>query len=80
VDIAASKPFQLVFMDIQMPGMDGLEATALLRKANFTAPIIAFSANAYSSDIQKSLEAGMQDHLCKPFEQSDLINALKKWL
>ncbi|MHC2993752.1 hypothetical protein OB13_20025 [Pontibacter sp. HJ8] len=80
VDIAASKSFQLVFMDIQMPGMDGLEAASLLRKANFSAPIIAFSANAYSSDIQKSLAAGMQDHLCKPFEQSDLVNALKKWL
>ncbi|MDX5417983.1 MAG: response regulator [Hymenobacteraceae bacterium] len=80
VDMAQAEPCQLVFMDIQMPGMNGLEATGLLREANFKAPIIAFSANAFSNDIRKSLEAGMDDHLCKPFEQHDLVTMLRKWL
>jgi two-component system, sensor histidine kinase len=78
--VAESESFQLVFLDIQMPDLDGLEVARLLRKASFSAPIIAFSANAYASDIRKSMEAGMNDYLCKPFDQSDLIGLLKKWL
>jgi two-component system, sensor histidine kinase len=80
VDMAQAEPYQLVFMDIQMPVMNGLEAAGLLREANFKAPIIAFSANAYANDIRKSLESGMDDHLCKPFEQHDLVSILRKWL
>jgi CheY-like chemotaxis protein len=67
-------------MDIQMPGMDGLDAATLLRNLNINVPIIAFPANAYKEDIQKSIEAGMNDHLCKPFEQDDLISLLKNGL
>ncbi len=80
IRLAQETAFDLIFMDIQMPGIDGLEATAQLRKAAFTAPIIAFSANAYKEDIHKSLAAGMNDHLCKPFTQEDLIVLLNKWL
>ncbi|MBD1395537.1 response regulator [Pontibacter sp. JH31] len=80
VDMAQAEPYQLVFMDIQMPGMSGLEATKLLQEANYKTPIIAFSANAFPNDIVKSLEAGMVDHLCKPFEQHDLVMMLRKWL
>ncbi|MBB6612610.1 response regulator [Pontibacter sp. Tf4] len=76
----AETRFDLVFMDIQMPGMDGLEATGKLRRSGFKKPIVAFSANAYDHDIAKSMEAGMDDHLCKPFTRSELIAILRKWL
>ncbi|TXK52164.1 response regulator [Pontibacter qinzhouensis] len=79
ITLAHDTPFDIIFMDIQMPDIDGLEATAELRKAGFTGTIIAFSANAYKDDIYKSLAAGMNDHLCKPFTQEDLIALLTKW-
>jgi two-component system, sensor histidine kinase len=78
--LARTQVFDLVFMDIQMPEMDGLEASRLLRKAGFQGVIIAFSANAYKEDAHKSLAAGMNDHLNKPFTRQDLINLLKKWV
>ncbi len=80
VKLALANPFDLIFMDIQMPGMDGLEATSRLRRANVLSPIVAFSANAYKDDIEKSIEAGMNDHLCKPFTNRDLVAVLKKWV
>ena len=80
VELAKTQSFDLIVMDIQMPEMDGLEATALLRKMSFDAPIIAFSANAYADDIKRSLAVGMNDHLCKPFERDDLISLLRKWM
>ncbi|WP_299754278.1 response regulator [uncultured Pontibacter sp.] len=80
VKTALSNPFDLIFMDIQMPDVDGLEAAVRLRKANIESPIIAFSANAYKDDIAKSIAAGMNDHLCKPFNNRDLIALLKKWV
>ncbi|GAB3830993.1 hypothetical protein GCM10028895_47780 [Pontibacter rugosus] len=79
VQIALDNPFDLILMDIQMPGVDGLEASSRLRRAGLKSPIIAFSANAYKDDIAKSMEAGMNDHLCKPFTNRDLVAILKKW-
>lgn len=79
VEIAQSKSFDLVFMDVEMPHMNGLEAATLLRNLNFSSPIIAFSANAYKDDIQRSIKAGMNDHLCKPFDRNELVDLLKKW-
>lgn len=66
---ATGKPFNIVLMDMQMPVMDGLEATRRLRDAGFDAdklPVIALTANAYADDIIACREAGMQDHLSKP--------------
>ncbi|WP_242928647.1 response regulator [Pontibacter vulgaris] len=80
IKLALAQPFDIIFMDIQMPEMDGLEAASRLRRANFVSPIIAFSANAYKDDIAKSIKAGMDDHLCKPFTNKDLVALLKKWL
>ncbi|MBF9255009.1 response regulator [Pontibacter sp. 172403-2] len=80
VETARLKSFDLVFMDIEMPNMNGLEAAMLLRNLNFSSPIIAFSANAYKDDIQKSIEAGMNDHLCKPFDSDELTDLLRKWI
>lgn len=79
LDIVRKQRFDLVFMDIQMPEMDGLEASQRLRQENYSGPIIAFSANAYKDEIHKSFAAGMNDHLSKPFTRQELIALLKKW-
>ncbi|WP_347159079.1 PAS domain-containing hybrid sensor histidine kinase/response regulator [Pontibacter chitinilyticus] len=80
VVLTRDNTFDLVFMDIQMPVMDGLEAITLLRKQHYAGPVIAFSANAYKDDIAKSLAAGMNDHLCKPLDHDELIMVLRKWI
>lgn len=72
---AAGAPFAMVLMDIQMPEVDGLEATRRLRAAGFAAgtlPIVALTANAYAEDIAACLAAGMQGHLSKPVRLRDL--------
>lgn len=80
LQIVQNNMVDLIFMDVQMPEMDGLEATRALRKQSILIPIVAFSANAYKEDIAKSINAGMNDYLCKPFTNSELIAVLKKWL
>jgi PAS domain S-box-containing protein len=80
LQLATNQPFDLIFMDIQMPGMDGLQATEQLRRQNYSQPIVAFSANAFKDDITKSMNAGMNDHLCKPFTTKELVSMLRKWL
>jgi len=71
----AGTPYALVLMDMQMPEVDGLEATRRLRAGGFdaeTLPIVALTANAYAEDIAACLEAGMQAHLSKPVRLRDL--------
>ncbi|WP_151703100.1 ATP-binding protein [Nitrincola alkalilacustris] len=82
LDMLNSKSYQLVLMDIQMPEMDGLTATRLLRAdPRFRdLPIIAMTAHAMSGDREKSLEAGMNDHLVKPVSADQLHALLVKWL
>ncbi|MXO64148.1 CHASE domain-containing protein [Altericroceibacterium endophyticum] len=76
-------PYGGVLMDLQMPEMDGLEATRQLRKSGVTPeelPIIALTANAYPEDIAACLNAGMQHHVTKPVRLAELRSALRKWL
>jgi polar amino acid transport system substrate-binding protein len=77
-----SEPFDLVLMDLQMPIMDGLTATREIRQdpsfANL--PIIALTANALISDREKSLAAGLNDHLTKPIYPKKLTDTLRFWL
>jgi two-component system sensor histidine kinase/response regulator len=75
-------PYDLVLMDIQMPVMDGLEATRRIRQnSKFQKmPIIAMTAHAMTGDKEKSLAAGMNDHITKPIDSTALSGVLKKWL
>ncbi|MFZ1375296.1 MAG: PAS domain S-box protein [Geothrix sp.] len=78
--LAPGASIDLVLMDIQMPGMDGLEATALIRKTRLDLPILAMTAHAMESERQRCLAAGMNDHIPKPFEPEVLMEALTRWL
>jgi CheY-like chemotaxis protein len=72
----------LVLMDVQMPGMDGLEATRQLRAKTAWArlPILALTANAFGEDRQACLDAGMNDHVAKPVDPAHLYATLLRWL
>jgi len=67
--------YEMIFMDVQMPEMDGLEATRRIRRDGNKIPIIAMTANVFKEDIEKCLDAGMDDHIGKPL---DLANVLEK--
>jgi CheY-like chemotaxis protein len=79
---ATHEDFDLVLMDIQMPEMDGLTATRLIRAEQGFAdlPIVAMTAHAMSGDREKSLAAGMNDHLTKPIDPQKLIESLSYWM
>lgn len=83
VETLKKSPFDLVFMDMQMPVMGGIEAATVIRKSKGpinAIPIIALSANALEEDVQKCLEAGMQGHIEKPIDRVKLENILHKYL
>ncbi len=76
VDAYEKHPFDLVIMDMQMPGMDGFEATAIIRsneKAGPRVPILALTAHALKGDREKCLESGMDDYLSKPINRRELL-------
>jgi len=77
--------YDLVFMDIQMPEMDGLDATRIIRDTqspvlNHRVPIVAMTAHAMLGDREKCLRAGMDDYVTKPLELAALIGTLQKWI
>ncbi|MCL1904343.1 MAG: ATP-binding protein [Oscillospiraceae bacterium] len=86
VDLFKESPdkFDLIFMDIQMPIMDGYEATRQIRALDAPRakdiPIIAMTANVFREDVQKCFEAGMNEHLGKPLVAEEVIGILKKYL
>jgi nitrogen fixation negative regulator NifL len=78
-------PYDLVLMDIQMPILDGIAATKIIRSPgspviNADIPVIALTAHAFSDDIKRFLAAGISDHLAKPIIPEKLVKYLKKWL
>ncbi|MDR2142723.1 MAG: response regulator [Deltaproteobacteria bacterium] len=79
--ICRQELFDLVLMDIQMPVMDGITATRLIREKGYTGlPIVAMTAHAMSSDRDLSLQAGMNDHINKPINVQELFQTLVKWI
>jgi signal transduction histidine kinase/DNA-binding response OmpR family regulator/HPt (histidine-containing phosphotransfer) domain-containing protein len=88
VDAVLKTEFDVVLMDIQMPVMDGYEATKRIRNSEGgmrnegkdPIPIIAMTAHAMTGDREKSLEAGMNDHVAKPIDPNELFMTLEKWM
>lgn len=87
VDLFQSKPegyYDLIFMDIQMPVLDGYQASAAIRETDRrdagTIPIIAMTANAFTEDILASRRAGMNEHITKPLDFGELMRCMEAWL
>lgn len=77
-----SKHYNLVLMDIQMPGMDGLTATRHIRAVDHPAgnvPIVAMTAHVIPAEVERFLAAGMNDHIGKPFKREVLYAKLAQW-
>ncbi|MDR2479318.1 MAG: response regulator [Treponema sp.] len=80
----APEKYNMIFMDVQMPEMDGYEATRRIRalgtEAARTIPIVAMTANVFREDIEKSLAAGMNDHVGKPLDFEEVMEKLRRYL
>lgn len=79
-DFAIKNQFDLILMDMQMPEMDGIQSTRMLREKGVSVPIIAVTANAYQDDKIACLEAGMNDFVTKPVDIYVLNAMIKKHL
>jgi signal transduction histidine kinase len=81
---ASPEAFDMIFMDIQMPEMDGYEATRAIRASAApnakTIPIIAMTANVFKEDVEKCLEAGMNGHVAKPLDFDEVLEQLRQYL
>ena len=86
VEIARTKTYNLILMDIQMPEMDGLQATRIIRSTTTTAannrntPILALTATDLEGDLQACLDAGMNDCVTKPVEPDHFFSIINRWL
>lgn len=80
IDLIQEKEFDIVLMDVQMPIVDGLEATKYIREElKSTTPIIGLSANAMREEVEICKQAGMNDYLVKPYSERALVEVMKKW-
>ena len=81
---AAPEKYEMIFMDVQMPEMDGYEATRKIRALDLpyakTIPIIAMSANVFTEDVDNCLAAGMNDHVGKPLSLNEVVDKLREYL
>ena len=80
IELFKTKHYDLILMDVQMPFLDGLEATKEIRKFNQDIPIVALTANVMQQDVDKSLAVGMNDHLNKPIEFSVFYKVVAQYL
>jgi CheY-like chemotaxis protein len=80
LEMIGKQNYDLVLMDIQMPIMDGLQASMAIRKElHLDIPIIALTANTFKEDVENCINAGMNDHLGKPYKEEQLIQMINKW-
>jgi signal transduction histidine kinase/ActR/RegA family two-component response regulator len=80
LELVDHEPYDLILMDVQMPEMDGIEATKMLRLCLDRQPvIIAMTANAMNGDQDICIQAGMDDYICKPVNLDELLMQLEKW-
>ena len=83
-EASAIGEYNAVLMDIQMPVMNGYDATTAIRSLNRcdagTVPIIALTADAFTADVAKARSKGMNDHIAKPIEIKRLLDVLNKWM
>ena len=80
VQQALTHPFDLIFMDIQMPCMNGYKAAQVLRKEGVVTPIVALTANAMDGDDKACIAAGCNAYLPKPIDRRDLIATIAKYM
>jgi CheY-like chemotaxis protein len=80
LDLVERQPFDLVLMDIQMPVMDGLEATRRIRARGERVPIIGLSGNARQEHVDAALAAGMQQYLVKPYSRQQVVDSICRLL
>jgi PAS domain S-box-containing protein len=81
IEILKDKDFDIILMDVQMPEMDGIEATMKIREEfNLQIPIIALTASAFKSEVDKCKTAGMDDYITKPFDEFALIETISRHL
>ena len=76
--------YDIILMDVQMPVMNGYEATEAIRRSSHeqakTIPIIAMTANAFAEDVQLAKNTGMNEHIAKPLDMNKLNDVLENWL
>lgn len=75
-----NQDIELILMDIRLPGMDGYEATSMIRKMNKDVVIIAQTAYAFSSDKDKAIESGCNDYVSKPIRREELLKKINHYL
>jgi CheY-like chemotaxis protein len=80
VDAVGKDTYDIILMDIQMPTMNGLDATKIIRQKGFPTPIIAVTANALKEDRKRCLDAGCDDYLSKPVDKDALEEIIFRYL